>query len=165
MLLNSPKPKPNILELSLQLYDRCHIWNVNFGYCCYHSKNSLAMSEPSLPQCLIKSGLLGDLLSAEPHCNEPWAFLRRCLSSAVQVASYHHHLNPDHHDPQDPHGPQDHHDQWSLTTNITMITKHSWKNAQTAQTHVCHFYSLAVLFLASEHASNVFLYFAVKFVI
>ena len=35
VLLNSPKPKPNILELSLQLCDRCHIWNVNFGYCCH----------------------------------------------------------------------------------------------------------------------------------
>ena len=32
------------------------------------------------------------------------------------------------------------------TINITMITKHSWENAQIAQTHVCHFYSLALLF-------------------
>ena len=154
MLLNSPKPKPNILELSLQLCDRCHIWNVNFGYCCYHSKNSLAMSEPSLTPMsnnqdfsVICSVLNLTAMSLERFyavvypLQSRWPLIIITLILTTMIPKI------------------------TMTTNITMITKHSWKNAQTAQTHVCHFCSLAVLFFASEHTSNVFLYFALKFVI
>ena len=126
----------------------------------YHSKNSLAMSEPSLTPMsnnqdfsVICSVLNLTAMSLERFyavvypLQSRWPLIIITLILTTMI-------------PKIPMVPK-----ITMTTNITMITKHSWKNAQTAQTHVCHFYSLAVLFLASEHASNVFLYFAVKFVI
>ena len=105
----------------------------------YHSKNSLAMSEPSLTPMpnnqdfsVICSVLNLTAMSLERFYAVVYPLQSRWPLIIITLILFTM-------TPKIPMVPK-----ITMTTNITMITKHSWKNAQT---HVCHFCSLAVLFL------------------